>query len=339
MTEPARTSDGQQPGLEILEPGLQATVQDYPGRTGMLRQGFFPSGAMDFLGMRAANILAGNAQNAAGIEVTLGNFAMRAHRDSVVAVCGADAEVTIDGEPLPTWQSRTMPAGSELRIAISTGPGFRLYVAVGGGIDVPPLFGSRATYTMGALGGHEGRPLAKGDRLALGPDGGDGSPRRWRADARPGYAREWEIEAMRGPQAAPDFLTDGDMETLFTRAWAVDRNSNRTGIRLESQRFAFARSSGGVAGGHPSNILDNPYPVGAVNINGDLPVILGPDGPTAGGFVVAATVVQAALWKIGQFRPIGDHVRFREVSSEEAVELAAQLEARLSENSVEDALP
>ena len=337
MTGAARTTDGQRPGIEIVEPGLQATVQDHPGRTGMLAQGFFPSGAMDFLAMRAANILVGNAQNAAGIEVTLGNFAMRVHRDSVVAVCGADAEVTIDGEPLPTWQSRRMPAGSELRIAMSTGPGFRLYVAVDGGIDVPPVFGSRATYTMGALGGYEGRPLATGDRLALGPDGAGGSPRRWRPDVRPDYVREWEIEAMRGPQAAPDFLTDGDMETFFTRAWAVDRNSDRTGVRLEAQRFEFARSSGGVAGGHPSNILDNPYPVGAVNINGDMPVILGPDGPTAGGFIVAATIVHAALWKLGQLRPVGDRVRFREVSAEEAVELDAQLDARLSENSLEDA--
>ncbi|MEA2613650.1 MAG: 5-oxoprolinase (ATP-hydrolyzing) subunit, partial [Chloroflexota bacterium] len=126
-------------------------------------------------------------------------------------------------------------------------------------------------------------------------------------------------------------------EMFFTRAWAVDRNSDRTGVRLASQRFEYARSSGGVAGGHPSNILDNPYPVGAVNINGDLPVILGPDGPTAGGFIVAATIVQAALWKIGQLRPIGDRVRFREVSAEEAVELDAQLDARLSDNSLEDA--
>ena len=271
------TTNGEQPGIEIVEPGLQATVQDHPGRTGMLRQGFFPAGAMDDFAMRAANILVGNPQNAAGIEVTLGGFAMRAHRDSMVAVCGADADVTIDGERLGTWESRRMPEGSELRIPISPGPGFRLYVAVAGGIDVPPLFGSRSTYTMGAVGGHEGRPLAKGDSLPIGTDGGaDGSPRRWRADARPGYAREWEIEAMRGPQATPDFLTDEDMETFFTRAWAVDRNSNRTGVRLESHRFEYARSGGGVAGGHPSNILDNPYPVGAININGDLPVILGP---------------------------------------------------------------
>jgi 5-oxoprolinase (ATP-hydrolysing) subunit C len=321
--------------VEIVEPGLQATVQDHPGRPGMLRQGFFPSGAMDFFAMRAANLLVGNPQNAAGIEVTLGNFVMRLERDSVVAVCGAEAEVSADGDRLEMWQSARIGAGSELRIGMSAGPGFRMYVAIDGGIDVPPLFGSRATYTMGALGGYEGRPLLAGDRLPVGPAGGDGPLRRFAPDARPTYAREWEIEAMRGPQAAPDFLTEDDMTTFFSRPWSVDRNSNRTGIRLESHRFDYARGGGGVAGGHPSNILDNPYPVGAVNINGDLPVILGPDGPTAGGFIVAATIVHAALWKIGQLRPIGDRVRFREVTPEQAVELDAELDRRLSEASLE----
>jgi urea carboxylase len=127
------------------------------------------------------------------------------------------------------------------------------------------------------------------------------------------------------------------MQTFFSRPWSVDRNSNRTGIRLESHKFQWGRTSGGIAGGHPSNILDNSYPVGAVNVNGDLPVILGPDGPTAGGFVSMATVAQAAFWKIGQLRPVGDRVRFLEVTVEEAVALARELDARLSEESLEDA--
>jgi urea carboxylase len=186
---------------------------------------------------------------------------------------------------------------------------------------------------MGALGGFEGRPLTKGDRLPLGEAGGDGQPLRFRESARPAYAREWEVRAMRGPQAAPDYLTESDMQVFFTRAWPVDRNSNRTGIRLESHKFDWARKGGGIAGGHPSNILDNSYPVGAVNVNGDLPVILGPDGPTAGGFIVAATVVHADFWKIGQFRPVGDQVRFLEVSIDEAIELErAQNESLTSAN-------
>ena len=323
--------------VEILEGGIQTTVQDYPGRRGMLAKGFFPAGPMDHFAFRAANLLAGNPASAAGLEVTLGGVALRLDAEATVGVAGAEAEVTLDGVRLPLWESRRAGAGAELRIGVSHGPGFRIYVGVSGGIDVPPLFGSRATYTMGALGGLEGRALTAGDRLALGEEGHDGAPRRFKASARPPYGREWEIEAMRGPHASPDFLTEEDMQTLFGRPWSVDRNSNRTGIRLESHLFQWARKGGGIAGGHPSNILDNSYPVGAVNVNGDLPVILGPDGPTAGGFVCAATVVHAGFWKIGQLRPVGDSVRFREVTVEEAIALDRELDERLTEASLENA--
>jgi 5-oxoprolinase (ATP-hydrolysing) subunit C len=317
---------------EVLAAGIQTTVQDYPGRRGMLSQGFFPAGPLDHFAHRAANLLAGNPGDAAALEVTLGDFALQFAADATVAVCGAEAELTIDGQAVPLWESRRIETGSELRLGVSAGPGFRMYVAVSGGIDVPPLFGSRATYTMGALGGFEGRPLQNGDRLPIGADNGDrdAAARRFREDRRPEYGRDWEIEAMRGPQASPDFLTEEDMQTLFGRRWPVDPNSNRTGVRLESFKFQWARKTGGIAGGHPSNILDNSYPVGAVNVNGDLPVILGPDGPTAGGFVVCATVVSADLWKIGQFRPVGDHVRFREVTIEEATELDRKVTEALS---------
>jgi urea carboxylase len=319
--------------MEVLEGGIQTTVQDWPGRRGMRAQGFFPAGPMDHFALRAANLLVGNPEGAAAIEVTLGGFAARFPDEVTVAVTGAEAPVTVDGEPLPLWESRALAAGSELRIGMSPGPGFRVYVAASGGIDVPVLFDSRATYTMGGLGGFEGRALQAGDQVPLG--GGNGSPKRFKADSRPTYAREWVIETMRGPHASPDYLTEDDMQTLFGRSWSVDRNSNRTGIRLESHKFEWARRSGGIAGGHPSNILDNPYPVGAININGDLPVILAVDGPTAGGFVVAATVVRAALWKIGQLRPTGDTVRFKEVTIDEAVELERRQAELLSAASLE----
>jgi urea carboxylase len=306
--------------IEIVEPGIQTTVQDYPGRRGLLAKGFFPAGPMDHLALRAANVLVGNPPGAAGFEVTLGNFAMSLDQDALVAVCGAEAPVTLDGLEIPMWEART---GRELRIGAALGPGFRIYVGVSGGIDVPPVLGSRSTYTMGALGGHEGRALAAGDRLPVGDDVGTARP----FPVRPQYARDWEIRAIRGPQSAPDYLTEADMQMLFSRSWSVNPNSNRTGIRLEGGTFEWARRSGGIAGGHPSNILDNGYPVGAVNINGDLPVILGPDGPTAGGFVVAATVVHAELWKLGQLRPVGDTVRLVEVGLEEAIEQDRALDA------------
>jgi 5-oxoprolinase (ATP-hydrolysing) subunit C len=323
--------------IEVLDGGIQTTVQDYPGRRGMLRYGLFPAGPMDHFAFRAANLLVGNPPSTAALEVALGNFALRFHTDATVAVCGAEVATTLDGEPFRLWQSRRVERGSELRMEFAQGPGFRMYVAVAGGVDVPPFFGSRSTYTMGALGGLEGRALRQGDRLTLGDERADGAPaRRFKESARPEYTREWEIEAVRGPQATPDYLTEADMETFFGRAWSVDRNSDRTGIRLESHKFEWAREGGGIAGGHPSNILDNSYPVGAVNVNGDLPVILGPDGPTAGGFVVAATVAHAGFWKIGQLRPVGDSVRFREVTIDEAVDLDRRLDERLTEASLED---
>ncbi|HZO62720.1 MAG TPA: 5-oxoprolinase/urea amidolyase family protein [Gaiellaceae bacterium] len=323
--------------LAILEPGIQATVQDYPGRRGMQAQGFFPAGPMDHLAHRAANLLVGNDPSAATLEITLGNFRARTEGEATIAICGAEAPVTVEGEQIALWESHRVPGGAELAIGIAADTGFRFYLGIAGGIDVPPLFGSRATYTMGALGGLDGRPLQQGDRLPLGEAGGDGMARRLIQAARPEHSREWVVRAMRGPQAAPDYLTESDLKTLFGRPWPVDRNSNRTGIRLESHKFEWARQSGGIAGGHPSNILDNSYPVGAININGDLPVILGPDGPTAGGFVVAATVIHADFWKIGQFRPVGDTVRFREVSLEDAVEADRALDETLTDASVEAA--
>jgi len=321
---------------EVVEAGIQATVQDFPGRYGMRARGFFPAGPMDHFAFRAANLLVGNPQSAAGLEVTLGGLVLRFESEALAAVTGAEAEVTLGGEPLPLWESRRLERGAELRIGLSQGPGFRLYVAIGGGIDVPPLFGSRSTYTMGEVGGLDGRPLQPGDVLPLGPSDSEHGGKLLRQEARPRYARDWEIEAMRGPHASPDFLTEHDLDEFFGRWWTVDRNSNRTGIRLEPHRFEWARPTGGIAGGHPSNILDNSYPVGAVNINGDLPVILGLDGPTAGGFICAATVVRAGLWKIGQLRPTGDRVRFREVAFDEAVELSRELDSKLSPESLQD---
>ena len=325
-------------GVEVLAGGIETTVQDYPGRTGMLRVGLFPAGPMDHFAFRAANLLVGNPLGTGALESTLGGLGLRFTGDAVIAVCGADSDATLDGEPMPFWESRPVSAGSELHIGISPGPGFRQYVAISGGIDVPPFFGSRSTYTMGGLGGLDGRSLQPGDQLPLGSEGDGGvAGRRLKDEARPAYARAWEVETVRGPQAAPDYLTDDDMKTFFSRSWSVDKNSNRTGIRLEPHKFEWAREGGGISGGHPSNILDNSYPVGAININGDLPVILGPDGPTAGGFVVAGTIAHVGFWKLGQLRPVGDTITFRELTVEEAVEQDLEMDARLTESSLEDA--
>ena len=133
-----------------------------------------------------------------------------------------------------------------------------------------------------------------------------------------------------GPHGAPDFFTPDDIEMFFSTAWKVHHHSDRTGIRLIGPKPAWARPDGGEAGLHPSNIHDNAYAIGTVDFTGDMPVILGPDGPSLGGFVCPATIVQAELWKMGQLKP-GDLVRFRAISRSQAAEMEEQMEACIAE--------
>lgn len=332
MTEPTTVHSVT---FEVLDPGIQTTVQDLPGRTGLLDKGFFPAGPVDHLALRAANTCVGNDPHAAGLEIPMGKFRARFNIDTVIAITGADGVIpTLDGQAIPCWEGVPVRAGQELKIGMAKGPGFRIYLAVGGGIDVPEVLGSRATYTMGALGGLEGRALRRGDRLSTGAP----TSRRFRIahDQRPSYAGQWEVEVIKGPHADPDFLTEQDWHTFTTATWSVDLNSNRVGTRLNGPKFAWARSGGGVAGGHPSNVLDGPYPPGGVNINGDVPVILGPDGPTSGGFVVVATVPRVGQWKLGQCRPGRDIIVFREVDVERANQLAAESDAQLELSNLEE---
>lgn len=303
--------------IEVLQPGIQTTVQDYPGRVGLISRGFFPAGPMDAFAFRVANALVNNPSNAAALEITMGKFAAHFTADSLVGITGARAEVSVNGKPMETWCGFEVRAGDELSIGLARETGWRFYLAVSGGLDVPMVLGSRSTYTMGGLGGVDGRALKVGDILPTGSNDA-AQIQEFPADAIPTYTHEWDIEVVAGPHASAEFLAPEDIQLLFSKRWLVDRNSNRTGIRLEPQRLRWARASGGIAGGHPSNILDNGYPVGGINLNGDTPVILGPDGPTSGGFVVVATVPTMSLWKIGQLRPGTDHVRLVPVSMDEA---------------------
>ncbi len=323
--------------LEIIEGGIQTTVQDYPGRQGLLDQGICPAGPMDNLAFRLANLLAGNDPGTAGLEITAGGLQARFHSDAVVALAGSNMQPKLNGQPVAMWRSYRVKPGDTLALGSVAGPGFRSYLAIGGGIDVPPYLGSRATYVPGGIGGFDGRALQKGDHLELG-DGSrnDGTAnRRVKPAAVPRYASDWELEAVPGPQAAPDYFTDEDEAYFFSHNWKLDRNSNRMGYRLEATKWTWARTTGGVAGGHPSNILDNGYAVGAVNVSGDQPIILGMDGPTLGGFICCAGVAFGALWKLGQMVPGRDHIRFTELTIDAAADLARQTDALVGDASLE----
>jgi urea carboxylase len=324
--------------IEVLEGGIQTTVQDFPGRQGLLDQGICPAGPFDNLAFRLANLLVGNGPEAAGLEITAGNFQARFAADAVIALTGANMRPKLDGEPLEMWRAYPVTAGQTLALGVVDGPGFRAYLGVLGGIDVPDYMGSRATYVPGGIGGFEGRALKKGDRVPVGqsrmdPDHVAG--RRVKPAAVPVYTTEWELEAVPGPQAAPDYWTWDDYDHFFSHNWKLDRNSNRMGYRLEPHDWQWARTTGGVAGGHPSNILDNGYAVGAVNICGDQPIILCVDGPTLGGFICAAGVAYGAMWKLGQMAPGRDTIRFKALSIEAAANLARETDAIVAEANLE----
>jgi biotin-dependent carboxylase-like uncharacterized protein len=327
--------------IEVLEGGIQATVQELPGRLGYLDLGVYPAGPMDHFAFRTANLLVGNAEGIAAIEITLGGLKARFHDRRVAAITGAAMKPTLNESPIPMWETFEVKPGDQLVMGtVGQTGGFRSYLAIKGGFDVPEYMGSRATFTVGGFGGFFGRGLRKGDQVPLGTVTPADSisrfaHRRLRKEFVPRYTTEWEIEVMRGPQADPDYLTPEDMDFFFSHAWKVDRNSNRTGIRLESHKWQWARRTGGVAGGHPSNILDNGYAVWTINVSGDQPIILVADGPSLGGFICNATLIYASTWKAGQLVPGRDLVRFKEVSIEEAIDLAQELDGKISENSIE----
>ena len=315
--------------FEVVEPGTQTTVQDHPGRLGYWDVGVPPSGPMDDLAFRCANALVGNAPGAAALECTMVGPTLRFRAPVTFALAGADMGATLDDVAVPLHRPVEARAGGVLRLGVAAGAGSRGYLAFRGGLDVPAYLGSRATFTLGMFGGHEGRALRTGDVLHIGEPG----PRPVVSDARtipaaltPSLSREVTLAVLYGPQGAPDFFTDGDVATFFDATWTVHHNSSRTGVRLIGPKPAWARRDGGEAGLHPSNIHDNAYAIGAVDFTGDMPVILGPDGPSLGGFVCPATIVSAELWKLGQLKA-GDRVRFRAVTLAEARRLRAEREA------------
>ncbi|MHC9293127.1 5-oxoprolinase/urea amidolyase family protein [Mycobacterium sp. LTG2003] len=307
-------------GIEIIRPGMATTIQDWPGRFGYWQVGVPPSGPMDDVSFRLANIAVGNPEGAAGLEATMGGPALRFDTDTWVCVAGAPAPVTVDGRRGPQWEPVLVEAGQVLDVGMVDGPGLRIYIAVGGGLAADEYLGSAATFTLGRFGGHEGRVLCAGDKLetAATPVG---RRRRILFDEQPAIGKHWFIAVTVGPHSAPEFFTRDDIDTLLSHDYEVHFNSDRTGVRLIGPKPEWARPDGGEAGLHPSNIHDNAYSVGSLDFTGDTPILLGPDGPSLGGFVCPVTVTAADRWKLGQLAP-GATVRFIPVRAEAAPPVA-----------------
>jgi urea carboxylase len=300
--------------IRVIAGGTATTVQDWPGRQGLWAIGVPPSGPMDDRSFRIGNLLLGNAEGAAGLEVTASGPTLLFNAPVRICLAGADFGAKLDDVPVERGKAIEVQAGQTLTLGRVSGGGIRGYILFAGGLDIAPYLDSRSTFELGQFGGQAARRLLGGDTLHLGEaTAGAAAP----ALPVPDLGTTWTLRVLYGPHGAPDFFTDDDIATIITADWQVHYNSNRTGVRLIGPKPQWARKDGGEAGLHPSNIHDNPYAIGAVDFTGDMPIILGPDGPSLGGFVCPFVVIAADRWKIGQLAP-GDRLRFLPVTAQDA---------------------
>ena len=326
--------------IDVVKAGLETCVQDFPGRYGFWEQGFPPSGPFDMWSFRLANLLVGNRQDAAGLEIQFLGPTLRFEHAAVIALTGASMAPRCDGAPMPQWESVSVPAGAVLETGFAR-TGARAYLAVAGGIATLPVLGSRATFHMAGVGGMEGYALKDDQRLPLGTlaDGAGTPGRRVLPACRPPISDDkiWRIEVVAGPN--DDWIDEAGQRMFLESEWRLQARSNRTGYRLSGPEWTFAARAtdkGPEHGEHPSNILDHGYPVGAVNLCGQTPIILVNDGPSAGGFINPYTVPSAAFWKLAQSKP-NDVYRFHLVSVAEAQAARRGIDALCSESSLENA--
>lgn len=312
--------------IEVIDGGVQTTVQDYPGRIGYWAVGVPPCGPMDSLSFRIGNKLLGNREDTAGLEMTLRGGTYKFRTKISFCLTGADMGAKLDGQEIPMYEVITAKAGQVLKLKEAK-QGMRTYLLAAGGFDMPKILGSSATFTLGNFGGHGGRALRVGDVLRLHNEC-TARNRKLPADMRPEITNEWTMGVIAGPHSTKEFLKPEYLDILTSTEYEVDFNSARTGIRLNGPVPLWAREDGGEAGLHPSNIHDNAYAIGALDLTGDQSILLGPDGPSLGGFVCPVATASAQLWKLGQLHP-GDKVHFKLISLETAVRLRHLQEEQL----------
>ena len=299
--------------LAVIESGFLTTIQD-AGRFGWARFGVPRSGPMDWVALRAANLLVGNLADAAGLEISLTGPVLRADRELLVAICGAEFEVWVGGRPVPTWHAVYVRPGHEIRLGHRLS-GARAYLAVAGGMDVPMRLNSRSTYLPGHFGGLEGRGLQVGDHLPLGALQADLAVRAgqaWPRPARPAYSPSPTVRVVMGPQD-DQFAPEG-LAAFLSSEYEVTRSSDRMGYRLSGAAIAHLGTA---------EIVSDGVVMGSVQVPGDgQPIVMMADHQTTGGYPKIATVIRADVPLLAQCL-LGDRVRFRAVSVAEARALLA----------------
>ncbi|MDU8945282.1 5-oxoprolinase subunit C family protein [Ovoidimarina sediminis] len=321
--------------VNVISAGILTTIQDL-GRPGYYHLGIPVGGAMDRLALRAANMLVGNPEDAAGLECVFMGPELEFTEDATVAVCGADLPAKVNGTEQPGWTAFDVKSGDVLSFDFLRG-GARGYIAISGGIATAPALGSRSTYAIGALGGYEGRAIQPGDTLPLGAD---------KASGRAGKSVPENLR--RGPGSSAELrmlpglywhrITEAAQKAFFEDTWKVANEADRMGYRFQGGRpmeFVEREQPFG-AGSDPSNITDACYPYGSVQVpSGTEPIILHRDAVSGGGYFMIGTIISADMDLIGQLQP-NTETRFVEVDMDGALEARARRKAILA--AIRDAL-
>jgi len=320
--------------IKVIKKGLETSVQDYPGRIGTLNLGFPPSGPMDSWSFRLANVLVQNEPGAAALECQFMGPTLKFNSDRIIAITGANMSPKIDGAPVPLWESLEVKKDQILEMAFAT-VGARSYIAFSGGINTELWLGSRSTFHKAGVGGIEGKAIQDGQVIPLNKSKSVAG-RKIKKNSIPVMStnKKWSVEVVKGPN--DDWVDEKGHKMFLNSDWKLQSKSDRTGYRLDGPKWTFAEKAthkGLEHGTFPSNIIDQGYPVGAINLAGQTPIILVNDGPSMGGFIVPYTVPSASFWKLGQAKP-GDNFNFVEISVEKAQTLRTEQTTICSEASL-----
>ncbi|WP_018477172.1 5-oxoprolinase subunit C family protein [Pontibacter roseus] len=322
--------------LEILKPGLLTTVQDR-GRYGYQREGIMVGGAMDTFALRVANLLVGNAQNQASLEITLAGPTIRFSQDHLIALTGADLSPTLDGEPLKQWRTLYVKEGSTLAFG-EPKSGCRTYLAVSGGFAIPAVMGSYSTSLRAGIGGLEGRALKAGDRIpctGITPTGiallrepattfsnGTYTYTNWTPDPQlyPNYHPNPTLRAIRG--AEYELFSESSKALIWSERFQVSPQSDRMGYRLQGVTISLAEHS---------DLISSAVTFGTVQVPPEgQPIVLMADHQTTGGYPRIAQVISADLPILAQVVP-GQTIDLVEVTLEEAQQLYVRQEQHIAQ--------
>ena len=308
--------------LEILSPGIMTTVQDL-GRYGFGRYGVAPSGALDAFALRVANLLIGNGEDQACLETMLMGPVIRVLTDVTIAVTGGDLQPKRNKQPIEMWRSDAFKKGDVLSFGKAI-TGFRAYIAVAGGIDVPCVLNSRSTNLSSGFGGYQGRNLKKGDILSVGAT--IQSPRHdilpvFKPDWIPEYSGQYKLRVILGPQ--DDQFPQRSLQEFLNAIYTMSQDSDRTGVRLEGPQIA-CRSD------IDASIISEGLIPGAIQIPGDGKPIIILGETVSGGYRKIATIISADLPLLGQIKP-GDRIQFERVSLDEAHRALRAMKDRLDD--------